>query len=88
MQPTHPPSPSFPQERGALGWCHALALTGLPRFGGPQASENGLVPGVRDPGEADTAAARAGTPPATTQKEGPRMDYGSEGGCWGAAQAG
>ncbi|XP_024906781.1 serine/threonine-protein phosphatase 6 regulatory subunit 2 isoform X2 [Pteropus alecto] len=60
----------------------AARVTARARFGGPQASENGLVPGVRDPGEADTAAARAGTPPATAQKDGPRMDYGSEGPTW------
>lgn len=76
-----PPSPSVPQEQGAPGWCHAPALTGLPRFGGPQASENSLAPGVRAPGEAGTTVARAGTPPATAQKEGSRVDYGPEGGC-------
>ncbi|XP_036093667.1 serine/threonine-protein phosphatase 6 regulatory subunit 2 isoform X3 [Rousettus aegyptiacus] len=57
-------------------------VTARARFGGPQASENSLAPGVRAPGEAGTTVARAGTPPATAQKEGSRVDYGPEGPTW------
>ncbi|XP_019524110.1 PREDICTED: serine/threonine-protein phosphatase 6 regulatory subunit 2 isoform X3 [Hipposideros armiger] len=49
------------------------------RFGGPHASENGLARGGQDREEADTGAARVGASPAAAQKEGPRMDGGSEG---------
>ncbi|XP_023486853.1 serine/threonine-protein phosphatase 6 regulatory subunit 2 isoform X8 [Equus przewalskii] len=64
-------------------------VTARARFGGPHTSEscskNSLEPGGQDGkegSEADGDAARAGTPPATPQKEGPRMEGDPEGATW------
>lgn len=57
------------------------------RFGGPPASEscseNGLVRGGQDGKETDRDAARAGAPQAASPKDGPRVEGGSEGRCFG-----
>ncbi|XP_030886122.1 serine/threonine-protein phosphatase 6 regulatory subunit 2 isoform X7 [Leptonychotes weddellii] len=62
-------------------------VTARARFGGPHTSEscskNGLERGGQDRKEgleADKDAARAGAPLASTQKEGPRLEGGSEAG--------
>lgn len=62
----------------------------FPRFGGPHTSEscskNGLERGGQDRKEgleADKDVALAGAPLASAQKEGPRLEGGSEGRCWG-----
>uniref|UniRef100_A0A673UXA6 Protein phosphatase 6 regulatory subunit 2 n=1 Tax=Suricata suricatta TaxID=37032 RepID=A0A673UXA6_SURSU len=62
-------------------------VTARARFGGPHTSEscskNGLERGGQDRKEgleADKAVARAGAPLASSQKEGPRSEGGSEGG--------
>ncbi|XP_027451423.2 serine/threonine-protein phosphatase 6 regulatory subunit 2 isoform X3 [Zalophus californianus] len=62
-------------------------VTARARFGGPHTSDscskNGLERGGRDRKEgleADKDAARAGAPLASTQKEGPRLEGGSEAG--------
>ncbi|XP_034841884.1 serine/threonine-protein phosphatase 6 regulatory subunit 2 isoform X3 [Mirounga leonina] len=64
-------------------------VTARARFGGPHTSEscskNGLERGGQDRKEgleADKDAARAGAPLASTQKEGPRLEGGSEGTSW------
>ncbi|XP_027971296.1 serine/threonine-protein phosphatase 6 regulatory subunit 2 isoform X2 [Eumetopias jubatus] len=64
-------------------------VTARARFGGPHTSDscskNGLERGGRDRKEgleADKDAARAGAPLASTQKEGPRLEGGSEGTSW------
>ncbi|XP_022374565.1 serine/threonine-protein phosphatase 6 regulatory subunit 2 isoform X6 [Enhydra lutris kenyoni] len=64
-------------------------VTARARFGGPHTSEscskNGLQRGGRDRKEgleADKDAARAGASLASTQKEGPRLEGGSEGASW------
>ncbi|XP_038535382.1 serine/threonine-protein phosphatase 6 regulatory subunit 2 isoform X3 [Canis lupus familiaris] len=67
---------------------HCMArVTARARFGGPHTSEscskNGLERGGQDRKEgleADKDAARAGAPLASTQKEGPRLEGGSEAG--------
>ncbi|XP_038491537.1 serine/threonine-protein phosphatase 6 regulatory subunit 2 isoform X4 [Canis lupus familiaris] len=69
---------------------HCMArVTARARFGGPHTSEscskNGLERGGQDRKEgleADKDAARAGAPLASTQKEGPRLEGGSEGTSW------
>jgi len=64
-------------------------VTARARFGGPHTSEscskNGLERGGQDRKEgleADKDATRAGVPLASTQKEGPRLEGGSEGTSW------
>ncbi|XP_032738586.1 serine/threonine-protein phosphatase 6 regulatory subunit 2 isoform X4 [Lontra canadensis] len=64
-------------------------VTARARFGGPHTSEscskNGLQRGGQDRKEgleADKDAARAGASLASTQKEGPRLEGGSEGTSW------
>ncbi|XP_047599370.1 serine/threonine-protein phosphatase 6 regulatory subunit 2 isoform X2 [Lutra lutra] len=64
-------------------------VTARARFGGPHTSEscskNGLQRGGQDRKEgleADKDAARAGASLASTQKEGPRLEGGSEGASW------
>ncbi|XP_044084953.1 serine/threonine-protein phosphatase 6 regulatory subunit 2 isoform X6 [Neovison vison] len=67
----------------------AARVTARARFGGPHTSEscskNGLQRGGQDRKEgleADKDAARAGASLASTQKEGPRLEGGSEGTSW------
>ncbi|TKC34270.1 hypothetical protein EI555_001460, partial [Monodon monoceros] len=68
---------------------HCVARVTRARFGGPHASESCRKDGLEHRGqggeessEADGDGARAGAPRAAVQKEGPRVEGGSEGAPW------